>query len=133
MGYKRDGGREKENRAERRESELSVELRRRRFSGVLCFLVLSASSTPSPKVTADALVQLFVCSTRTSRPLWPSLRQQHGLSKSANETVLVIEAYKALRDRATYPPNHLVGHLSGDFAFIVFNKSTSTLFLAYVN
>lgn len=59
-----------------------------------------------------------------------SLRQQYGLAKSANEVILVIEAYKALRDRAPYPPNHVVGHLSGNFAFIVFDKSTSALFVA---
>lgn len=61
------------------------------------------------------------------------LRQQYGLAKSANEVLLVIEAYKALRDRAPYPANHVVGHLSGSFAFIVFDKSTSTLFLASVS
>ncbi|KAK3031188.1 hypothetical protein RJ639_035345 [Escallonia herrerae] len=59
-----------------------------------------------------------------------SLKQQYGLAKSANEVVLVIEAYKALRDRAPFPPNHVVGHLEGNFAFIVFDKSTSTLFVA---
>ncbi|KAF6144741.1 hypothetical protein GIB67_017760 [Kingdonia uniflora] len=59
-----------------------------------------------------------------------SLRQQYGLAKSANEVMLVIEAYKALRDRAPYPPNHVVGHLSGAFTFVVFDKSTSTLFVA---
>ncbi|TKY54040.1 Stem-specific protein TSJT1 [Spatholobus suberectus] len=58
------------------------------------------------------------------------LRQQYGLAKSANEVLLVIEAYKALRDRAPYPANHVVGHLSGSFAFVVFDKSTSTLFVA---
>lgn len=62
-----------------------------------------------------------------------SLRQQYGLAKSANEVILVIEAYKALRDRAPYPPSHVVGHLSGSFAFIVFDKSTSTLFVASVS
>lgn len=62
-----------------------------------------------------------------------SLKQQYGLSKSANEVVLVIEAYKALRDRAPYPPNHVVGHLIGNFAFVVFDKSTSTLFVATVS
>jgi len=61
------------------------------------------------------------------------LRQQYGLAKSANEVLLVIEAYKALRDRAPYPANHVVGHLSGSFAFIVFDKSTSTLFVASVS
>ncbi|KAI3980038.1 hypothetical protein MKX01_042692 [Papaver californicum] len=59
-----------------------------------------------------------------------SLKQQYGLSKSANEVMLVIEAYKALRDRAPYPANHVVGHLRGSFAFVVFDKSTSTLFVA---
>ncbi|KAI3936356.1 hypothetical protein MKW92_036285 [Papaver armeniacum] len=59
-----------------------------------------------------------------------SLKQQYGLSKSANEVMLVIEAYKALRDRAPYPANHVVGHLIGSFAFVVFDKSTSTLFVA---
>uniref|UniRef100_A0A1D1XM05 Stem-specific protein TSJT1 n=1 Tax=Anthurium amnicola TaxID=1678845 RepID=A0A1D1XM05_9ARAE len=59
-----------------------------------------------------------------------SLRQHYGLSKNANEVLLVIEAYKALRDRAPYPPSHMVGHLSGSFAFIVFDRSTSTLFVA---
>ncbi|KAL8515322.1 hypothetical protein ACS0TY_014146 [Phlomoides rotata] len=59
-----------------------------------------------------------------------SLKQQYGLAKSADEVLLVIEAYKALRDRAPYPPNHVVGHLEGSFAFIVFDKSISTLFVA---
>lgn len=59
-----------------------------------------------------------------------SLKQQYGLAKSANEVMLVIEAYKALRDRAPYPPNHVVGHLDGNFAFVVFDKSTSSLFVA---
>ncbi|KAL6970377.1 hypothetical protein U1Q18_030077 [Sarracenia purpurea var. burkii] len=62
-----------------------------------------------------------------------SLKQQYGLAKSANETVLVIEAYKTLRDRAPYPANHVVGHLAGNFAFIVFDSSTSTLFVATVS
>jgi len=59
-----------------------------------------------------------------------SLRQQYGLAKTVNEVLLVIEAYKTLRDRAPYPPNHVVGHLSGSFAFILFDKSTSTVFVA---
>ncbi|CDY59012.1 BnaCnng34030D [Brassica napus] len=59
-----------------------------------------------------------------------SLKQQYGLAKNANDVLLVIEAYKTLRDRAPYPANHVVAHLSGDFAFVVFDKSTSTLFVA---
>ncbi|KAI4317761.1 hypothetical protein L6164_025604 [Bauhinia variegata] len=132
-------------------------------------LVAAGSRTPSPKITADALVQRFVGTnasavsvqigdhaqlayTHHNQTPWQprsfaakdevfclfegaldnlgSLRQQYGLAKSANEVLLVIEAYKALRDRAPYPANHVVGHLSGNFAFIVFDKSTSTLFVA---
>ncbi|KAF8388009.1 hypothetical protein HHK36_026675 [Tetracentron sinense] len=132
-------------------------------------LVAAGSRTPSPKITATALVNRFVESNTSAvcvqigddvqlaythqneSALQPrsfavkdeifclfegvldnlgSLRQQYGLAKSANEVVLVIEAYKALRDRAPYPPNHVVGHLEGNFAFVVFDKSTSTLFVA---
>ncbi|KAL6343549.1 hypothetical protein AAG906_024914 [Vitis piasezkii] len=132
-------------------------------------LVAAGCRTPSPKITAEALMNRFIQGNPSAvsvhvgdhvqlaythhneSPLLPrsfavkdeifslfegaldnlgSLRQQYGLAKSANEAVLVIEAYKALRDRAPYPPNHVVGHLSGSFAFIVFDKSTSTLFVA---
>ncbi|KAK9288892.1 hypothetical protein L1049_017359 [Liquidambar formosana] len=132
-------------------------------------LVAAGCRTPSPKITAAALVKRFVENNSSAvsvqvgdnvqlaythhneSALQPRsfavkdeifclfegvldnlgrLRQQYGLAKSANEVVLVIEAYKALRDRAPYPANHVVGHLSGNFAFIVFDKSTSTLFVA---
>ncbi|XP_062108436.1 stem-specific protein TSJT1 [Humulus lupulus] len=132
-------------------------------------LVAAGSRTPSPKITATALVNRFIENNASAvsmqvgdqaqlafthhneSALQPrsfavkdeifclfegaldnlgSLRQQYGLAKSANEVVLVIEAYKALRDRAPYPANHVVGHLNGSFAFIVFDKSTSTLFVA---
>ncbi|RWR83577.1 stem-specific protein TSJT1 [Cinnamomum micranthum f. kanehirae] len=59
-----------------------------------------------------------------------SLTQQYGLSKIANEVMLVIKAYKTRRGRAPYPPNHFVGHLVGNFAFVVFDKTASTLFVA---
>ncbi|XWS09024.1 hypothetical protein CRYUN_Cryun40dG0050400 [Craigia yunnanensis] len=132
-------------------------------------LVAAGCRTPSPKITADALLKRFLetnssavsmligdhvqfaYSHHSESALQPrsfavkdeifclfegaldnlgSLKQQYGLAKSANEAILVIEAYKALRDRAPYPPNHVVGHLIGSFAFIVFDKSTSTLFVA---
>lgn len=132
-------------------------------------LVAAGCRTPSPKITAAALVKRFqetkpsavsvhlgdhvqLAYTHHSESfLRPrsfavkdeifclfegvldnlgSLRQQYGLAKSCNEVTLVIEAYKALRDRAPYPASHVVGHLSGHFAFIVFDKSTSTLFVA---
>ncbi|KAB2092490.1 hypothetical protein E1A91_A02G035600v1 [Gossypium mustelinum] len=143
------------------------------FSGAIVSppdeLVAAGCRTPSPKITADALVKRFIeanpstvsmqigdhvqfaYSHRNESALLPrsfavkdeifcmfegaldnlgSLKQQYGLGKSATEVVLVIEAYKALRDRAPYPPSHMVAHLNGSFSFIVFDNSTSTLFVA---
>ncbi|KAI5055643.1 hypothetical protein GOP47_0029164 [Adiantum capillus-veneris] len=60
----------------------------------------------------------------------PALRQQYGMSKSVNEALLVIEAYKALRDRAPYPPNQVVGDLSGHFGFILFDNHKKKIFVA---
>ncbi|KAE8734113.1 nuclear transcription factor Y subunit C-9-like [Hibiscus syriacus] len=132
-------------------------------------LVAAGCRTPSPKISADALVKRFLetnssavsmqigdhvqfaYSHHNESALQPrsfavkdeifclfegaldnlgSLKQEYGLAKSANEVMLVIEAYKALRDRAPYPPNHMVAHLDGCFSFIVFDNATSTLFVA---
>lgn len=60
----------------------------------------------------------------------PSLRQQYGLSKSVDEVMLVMEAYKAFRDRAPYPASKMVGHLEGQFAFVLFDRCTKTVFTA---
>lgn len=59
-----------------------------------------------------------------------NLRQHYGLSKNVTEVLLVIEAYKALRDRAPYPPCHMLSHLLGNFSFVLFDRSTSALFVA---
>ncbi|XP_010926050.1 stem-specific protein TSJT1 [Elaeis guineensis] len=59
-----------------------------------------------------------------------SLKQQYGLGKHTNEVVLAMEAYRALRDRAPYSTNHMLSHLVGKFAFIIFDRSTSSVFIA---
>ncbi|KAH9312603.1 hypothetical protein KI387_027638, partial [Taxus chinensis] len=59
-----------------------------------------------------------------------SLRQQYGLSKSVNEVLLVIDAYRTLRDRAPYPATKVVAHLEGQFTFIIFDRSSQTVFVA---
>jgi hypothetical protein len=52
-----------------------------------------------------------------------SLIRQYGLcSKSTNEPLLVIEAYRTLRDRGPYPADQVVKDLSGPFAFVVFDN-----------
>ncbi|KAH7679563.1 N-terminal nucleophile aminohydrolases (Ntn hydrolases) protein [Dioscorea alata] len=58
------------------------------------------------------------------------LRQHYGLTKNTDEVLLVIEAYKALRDRAPYTPSSMLAHLTGSFAFIVFDMATSTLLVS---
>ncbi|XP_020251250.1 stem-specific protein TSJT1-like [Asparagus officinalis] len=59
-----------------------------------------------------------------------SLRHHYGLSKGANEAMLLIEAYKTLRDRAPHPTNFMLGHLNGNFSFVIFDKATSTLLVS---
>ncbi|XP_027932079.1 stem-specific protein TSJT1-like [Vigna unguiculata] len=58
------------------------------------------------------------------------LRHHYGLPRQATEAMIVIEAYKVLRDRAPYPPDQVVRHLDGKFAFIIFDARTFTLFIA---
>ncbi|CAN6339615.1 unnamed protein product [Urochloa humidicola] len=58
------------------------------------------------------------------------LNQQYGLSKGANEVVLVIEAYKTLRDRAPYPASFMLSQLTGNYAFVLFDMSTNSLLVA---
>ncbi|OWM69796.1 stem-specific protein TSJT1 [Punica granatum] len=58
------------------------------------------------------------------------LKQQYGLNKMANEVIIVIEAYRTLRDRGPYPPDQVVRDLNGKFAFILYDSSAKTTFLA---
>ncbi|XP_073122343.1 stem-specific protein TSJT1-like [Henckelia pumila] len=58
------------------------------------------------------------------------LRRHYGLSRQATEAVVIVEAYKVLRDRAPYPADQVVKQLHGSFAFILFDSKDSTLFLA---
>ncbi|CAA6663506.1 unnamed protein product [Spirodela intermedia] len=122
-------------------------------------LVVAGSRTPSPKTRASELVATFLeasapaisinlggdgshlaYSHHNESPFSPrsfavkenifcvfegvldnlgSLKQHYGLSKSANEVLL-----------GPLPPSQMVGHLRGSFAFIIFDASTSSLFVA---
>ncbi|KAK8622453.1 hypothetical protein V6N13_117365 [Hibiscus sabdariffa] len=46
------------------------------------------------------------------------LKQQYGLNKTADEGIIVIEAYRTLRDRGPYPPDQVVRDIQGKFVFI---------------
>ncbi|XP_044505296.1 stem-specific protein TSJT1 [Mangifera indica] len=59
-----------------------------------------------------------------------SLNRQYGLSKGGNESMLVIEAYRTLRDRGPYPADQVVKDLEGSFAFVVYDSKSGTVFAA---
>lgn len=61
------------------------------------------------------------------------LKQQYGLNKTANEGIIVIEAYRTLRDRGPYPPDQVVRDIQGKFAFIIYDSSSKTTFIASVS
>ncbi|XP_059306727.1 uncharacterized protein LOC132058193 [Lycium ferocissimum] len=58
------------------------------------------------------------------------LKQQSGLNKTANEVIIVIEAYRILRDRGPYPPDQVVKDIPGTFAFVLYGSSSKATFLA---
>lgn len=60
------------------------------------------------------------------------LRRHYGLSRQATEAVVLIEAYKTLRDRAPYPPDQVIKDLQGQFSFVLFDAKSSNLFVARV-
>ncbi|CAL9127723.1 unnamed protein product [Musa acuminata var. zebrina] len=60
-----------------------------------------------------------------------SLIMQYGLcSKSTNEALLVIQAYRTLRDRGPYPADQVLKELAGSFAFVVYDNKTGAVFAA---
>ncbi|CAA2985901.1 stem-specific protein TSJT1-like [Olea europaea var. sylvestris] len=58
------------------------------------------------------------------------LKQQYGLNKTANEVIIVIEAYRTLRDRGPYPADQVVRDIQGKFAFILYDSSSKATFIA---
>jgi asparagine synthetase B (glutamine-hydrolysing) len=58
------------------------------------------------------------------------LKQQYGLNKTANEVIIVIEAYRTLRDRGPYPAEQVVRDIQGKFAFILFDSTSKAAFIA---
>lgn len=61
------------------------------------------------------------------------LRRHYGLWRQATEAMVVVEAYKVLRDRAPYPADQVLKDLQGKFAFILFDAKSSTFFTARVS
>ena len=61
------------------------------------------------------------------------LKQQYGLNKTANEVIILIEAYRTLRDRGPYPPDQAVEDIHGKFAFVLYDSASRSTFLAEVS
>ncbi|XP_059632464.1 stem-specific protein TSJT1-like [Cornus florida] len=58
------------------------------------------------------------------------LKQQYGLNKTANEVIIVMEAYRTLRDRGPYPADKVVRDFHGKYAFILYDSSSKAAFIA---
>lgn len=59
--------------------------------------------------------------------------KQYGLSKGTNEAMLVIEAYRTLRDRGPYPADQVIKDFDGSYAFVIYDSKTGTVFVALVS
>lgn len=59
-----------------------------------------------------------------------SLIKQYGLSPRTNEALLVIEAYRTLRDRGPYPADQVIKDLDGSYSFVLYDNKAKTVFTA---
>ncbi|XP_025885579.1 glutaminase domain-containing protein isoform X1 [Solanum lycopersicum] len=59
-----------------------------------------------------------------------ALNKHYGLSKCANEAMLVSEAYRTLRDRGPYPAHQVLKELEGSFGFVIYDHKADTVFVA---
>ncbi|KAB2601197.1 stem-specific protein TSJT1-like [Pyrus ussuriensis x Pyrus communis] len=95
------------------------------------FMALSQdneSVQPHPRciVVLDDVFCIFIGTLENTS----DLRRHYGLPRQATEAMVVVEAYKVLRDRAPYPPDQVIKDLQGKFAFVLFDARTDTLFAA---
>eukprot|EP00270_Netrium_digitus_P007420 TRINITY_DN215_c0_g1_i5.p1 TRINITY_DN215_c0_g1~~TRINITY_DN215_c0_g1_i5.p1 ORF type:complete len:243 (-),score=30.08 TRINITY_DN215_c0_g1_i5:247-975(-) len=93
---------------------------------------LACASGPSQtniSLQFSSMDNIFCCFIGCLENL-PHLRQLYGLPKGVNEPQFLIEAYKTLRDRKPYPPDQVIQELQGPFAFILFDHTTTNVFIA---
>jgi asparagine synthetase B (glutamine-hydrolysing) len=62
----------------------------------------------------------------------PVLRQEYGLAKNITEVMVIIEAYRTLRDRGPFPADKVVADLDGQFVFILYDSTNRNVFAAVV-
>ncbi|KAK9152719.1 hypothetical protein Sjap_000199 [Stephania japonica] len=58
------------------------------------------------------------------------LLKQYGLTRETNEAMVIIEAYRTLRDRGPYPADQVVKDFDGSFGFIVYDSKAGKVFAA---
>ncbi|KAH9602748.1 hypothetical protein KSS87_023036 [Heliosperma pusillum] len=58
------------------------------------------------------------------------LKQLYGLTKTATEESIIVEAYRSLRDRGTSPTDHALRNIQGKFAYIIYDASVRTTFVS---
>ncbi|GLT75080.1 hypothetical protein SLA2020_468310 [Shorea laevis] len=93
------------------------------------FMALSREGSPMHPRCMVVLDDIFCIFIGTLDNM-SELRRYYGLSRQATEAMVVVEAYKVLRDRAPYPPDQVIRDLQGKFAFFLFDAKTRTLFAA---
>lgn len=94
---------------------------------VLCYSHHAESFTcPRTFAAADDMFCLFAGSLENL----PQLRQIYGLSRSVCEGPLLLEAYRALRDRGAYTADQVLADLKGNFSFILYDNKAKHLFVA---
>ena len=63
----------------------------------------------------------------------PTLRQEYGLAKNITEVMVIIEAYRTLRDRGPFPADKVVADLNGQFVFVLYDSTSRNVFVAVVS
>lgn len=58
------------------------------------------------------------------------LKQLYGLTKTANEVHLIVQAYRSLRDRKPNPPDRTLRTIQGKYVFVVYDSSLKSTFIA---
>lgn len=94
------------------------------------FLGLSNGGQTPPHPRSMVVMEDIFCIFFGALDNTSDLRKYYGLTRQATEAIIMVEAYKVLRDRAPYPPDQVIKELQGKFAFVLFDSKDSTLFLA---
>lgn len=93
------------------------------------FMALSSEVSPAHPRSIFILDDIFCIFIGTLENM-SELKRHYGLSRHSSEAMVVVEAYKVLRDRAPYPPDQVIRDLQGKFAFFLFDAKSRTLFAA---